>query len=82
MGLDGFVVLDRPFVGDTAGVPPRRRWNRAVPKQFAAMRRPAAPSRRLADLRMAPATFLWLIGGWMAALAILVVVVLALRSLA
>jgi hypothetical protein len=46
------------------------------------VRRPAPPSRRLAVVRMEPPTFLWLFGSWIAGLAVLVAVVLVLRSLA
>jgi hypothetical protein len=82
MALGDFAASHRSVVGETANVSPRWRWNRSAPKHIAAARRPAAPSRRLAAVRMAPSTFLWLIGGWMAGLAVLVAMVLALRSLA
>jgi hypothetical protein len=82
MALDGFLSLDWSVIGSMAEGPPRRRWNRVGRKRFAAMRRPPAPSRRIASVRMAPATFLWLTAGWAAALVVLAAAVLVLRSLA
>jgi hypothetical protein len=79
---DGFLALHRSAVAETTDAPPRRRSSMAAPKDVLGARRRTAPSRRFAALRMAPSTFLWLIGGWMAGLAILGALVLVLRSLA
>jgi hypothetical protein len=43
--------------------------------------RPRPPSRRFAAVHMGPITFLWLLGGWVAAVALLLAGVLVVRHL-
>jgi hypothetical protein len=83
MGLKGLTLLGKTWAAGqpaAATADPVRRKCRAEPNPVAAVRPPVTPSRRLAPVRMAPSTFLWLIGGWAAALAVLAVVVVWLRS--
>ena len=75
--------MDKTFAADERArerAEPVRRKSRAEPNPVAAVRRPVAPSQRLAHVRMAPSTFLWLIVGWIAALAVLTVMVAWLQS--
>jgi hypothetical protein len=89
MGFSGFRALEKTSAAEGLGAEKRaaktvdamrRRNGKAEPIPIAALRRPAAPSRRLATAHMAPSTFLWLIGGWMAALAVLAIVAVWLRQ--
>lgn len=57
----------------------RRDVHGPTPANATAMLRTRPPSRRMVVVRMAPATFLWLIAAWAAAVTVLAAVVLATR---